>query len=265
MIIGMTKRLVIFVAVCFLCSVVYTEPRGKTLIKDGLSLAGVDGKLVRGSNSDDWFFEFDSEIVDDSSKITAGSKLELLPSAALERMIIDANESRQKAYRLWGKVIKYKDKNFIFGVYFLTFSEISEPNSNRIRPKRSGPTINEPNDELVMPDEIIAKLTTKKIIRPVPLKKGLEIEADFILADRTGFIVGKDDNGLVFEFDCLGQSIQGVSIKLLPCQKLERAQKNQLSELEPLRVKVAGIVTKYKSEYYLLLQRATRVYSHQNF
>jgi len=34
---------------------------------------------------------------------------------------------------------------------------------------------------------------------------------------------------------------------------------------EPVRFKIAGIKTAYKGEHYLLLQKATRVYSHENF
>ena len=33
----------------------------------------------------------------------------------------------------------------------------------------------------------------------------------------------------------------------------------------PLRFRVAGIVTKYNGEYYILLQRAARAYNHGNF
>jgi hypothetical protein len=34
---------------------------------------------------------------------------------------------------------------------------------------------------------------------------------------------------------------------------------------EPVRFKIAGVVTKYKGEKYLLLQKATRIYGHGNF
>jgi hypothetical protein len=46
---------------------------------------------------------------------------------------------------------------------------------------------------------------------------------------------------------------------------LELAEQRQSAVPEPVRFKIAGIVTKYKGKNYLLLQKVTRVYSHQNF
>jgi hypothetical protein len=46
---------------------------------------------------------------------------------------------------------------------------------------------------------------------------------------------------------------------------LELAEQRQSAVPVPVRFKIAGIMTKYKGENYLLLQKATRIYSHQNF
>ena len=54
-------------------------------------------------------------------------------------------------------------------------------------------------------------------------------------------------------------------IILLPCQALENALSEQKNKNEPVRLKVAGIVTKYQDNLYLLLQRTSRVYSNGNF
>ena len=143
-------------------------------------------------------------------------------------------------------------------------------------------TINEPNDALTIPQEIIAKLARRRIVHPEQLRKGLELKTDYILADRTGFISSlvarrsslEKENTIydirstiydIFVFDALGRNAQEVSLRLLPCWALEGAGRQQSAELDPLRFKVAGIVTEYKGEYYLLLQRAIRVYSHGNF
>jgi len=142
--------------------------------------------------------------------------------------------------------------------------------------------INEPNDELAMPEEIIAKLQSRKIIHFEQLSKGVKLEEDSILADRTGFIslcggrdayyvqgktqqvISKSRYGL-FASDALGRNVGTIQIQLLPCEILERAQWQQAVEAEQVRFKVAGIVTMYKGQYYLLLQRAARVYNHGNF
>jgi len=92
-----------------------------------------------------------------------------------------------------------------------------------------------------------------------------ELKRDSILADRTAFLSKKDDGQLVFVLDALGRNVRPVSLWLLPCEVLELAEYRQSAEPEPVRFKIAGIVTKYKGENYLLLQKATRIYSHQNF
>jgi hypothetical protein len=46
---------------------------------------------------------------------------------------------------------------------------------------------------------------------------------------------------------------------------LELTERLQSADLEPLRFKIAGVLTTYKDEKYLLLQKAIRTYSHGNF
>ncbi|MBA7626561.1 hypothetical protein ES703_34013 [subsurface metagenome] len=91
------------------------------------------------------------------------------------------------------------------------------------------------------------------------------MKQDSILADRTGFVVRQGDSRLVFVFDALGRNVQQISLRLLPCQALESAEHRQSAEVDPLRFKIAGILTKYKGNHYLLLERTIRVYSHGNF
>jgi len=267
-------------------------------LRDGFVLAGVNGELTRQASSDGcqrWFFKFDSQLSDDAGRVKAGASLELLPSAALEKMTADAQKRSTKSYVLWGRVTKYKDTNFIFPIYFLPFSEIEPspspmPASQKTRQKEPELTINEPNDELAIPQEIMARLKTTRILRTeksapaqnAPFapsgetgagqpQKGLELKHDSILADRTGFIrdSGREARGtgceVSFVLDALGRSVQRASFGLLPCEVLEQAQLEQSAEADPLRFKIAGILTRYKGSHYLLLERARRVYSHQNF
>lgn len=272
----MDKNLTILVLVFFISTAVIGAGVGSgNLLRDGFVLAGVNGKLVPASNEqgltggdgNEWLFEFDSEVSDGTGRIKAGEKIELLPSAALEKIIADAGKEAAGSYRLWGKVTKYRDKNFIFPVYFLAVGETMQARSEQPQKRQQSEmrlTINEPNDVLTLPDEIIARLQTRKIIQPQRLQKGLELKTDCILADRTGFIRETGDE-TEFVFDGLGRNVPGVSVKLSACEVLERAERRQLAEPEPVRFKVAGIVTRYKGENYLLLQRAIRVYSHGNF
>jgi len=275
-----------------------TDSKKAKPLRDGFTLAGVDGKLSSADSNEGsqrWLFEFYSDVSDDKGRVKAGETLELLPSATLEKMTDDTQKRSAESYRLWGRVTKYQERNFIFPIYFLplgkvkqklptpqksqqTESQITEaPNANATK-KVHEPTINEPNDELAMPQEIIARLQTRRVVRPEQLqrtpnatkgvrepKKGLELKADCILADRTAFLVDQPDGGVTAVFDALGRNIPQVSFKLLPCEALEGAQHKQSAEADPLRFKIAGIVTKYKGEYYLLLQRAIQIYSHENF
>ena len=115
-----------------------------------------------------------------------------------------------------------------------------------------------------MPDEVLKKLGGRRVIRTEELEKGLVLESDRMLANRIGFIEGEKINSRLV-LDSLGRNAQRISFHLLPCHALERGQQLQAREPEDVRFKTAGIVTRYKGEYYLLLQRAIRVYSHGNF
>ena len=344
---GMNKRLV-FLTLVFLLSVVpatlgfSAETVRQTLLRDGFVLRGVDGKLkpaaligkseevgdggapIRTDPNLDWcgsgwFFEFSTDVNDYRGQASAGTRLELLPSLELEKMIADVNERSAASYRLWGWVTKYKGRNFIFPNYFFPLGKRSRPQSQTppkasqkvqrpteglsikeskrqpvvARPRRDRPAVSEPNDVLAIPQEIVEKLKAGRIVRPEKLgrtpkaKKGVgdsasakkaELEKDSILADRSAFLVKHDDSrftrgqacpcesrGLVFVLDAFGRNVRPVSLRLLPCEVLELAEQRQSAVPEPVRFKIAGIVTKYKGKNYLLLQKATRIYSHQNF
>lgn len=232
----------------------------KTL-KDGFVPAGIDGKLT-AIDKDRWAFEPNSDVTDQTGTIKAGTSIEILRSAALEKMTADAQKRAAVSYRLWGRFTKYKDKNFIFPIYFLPITEVKPPDQSE--PQKATPSINDPDDEVPIPLEIEAKLATKKIVHIEQLEEGMELKQDSILADRTGLVVKKGDD-TIFAFDSFGRSAQKISIQLLPCQILELAQKEQAEAMDPVLFRISGIITKYKDRYYLLLQRAVRVYSHGNF
>ena len=124
-----------------------------------------------------------------------------------------------------------------------------------------------------MPREVMEKLRLKRSALSV-LRSAKDAEqstqnttrsTNLVLVDRTALLVKQDDDRLVFVLDALGRNIQKLSLNLLPCAALELTELKQAAEPEPLRFKIAGIVTKYKGQDYLLLEKATRTYSHGNF
>ena len=281
----MAKKLTVLILAAFLAGTAADRAAAGGLKKtkplaDGFVLAGVDGKLrsADGNEPDKWFFEFDSDASDGKGLIKAGAAIELLPSSALEK-ILDVKSSaalqKQKQntshepratsheYRLWGRVTKYRSGNFIFGIYFLPLGKVKQPKPSS-QQQEDKVTINEPNDAFAIPQEIIDKLKARPTVSAGQLRKGLALKQDFILADRTGFI-RDSGNKVSFVLDALGRNVPQVKFNLLPCEALERAQQKQSAEPEPIRFKAAGIVTGYKGENYLLLQRAERTYSHGNF
>jgi len=276
----MRKKLIVFVLIFSMGTMAVGSPKTrKHLLREGLVLVSVDGKLIASDANDDrWFFKFDSDINDDRGKIRAGTAVEMLRSASLEKMIAHNKENPGAGYRLYNSVVtKYNDKNFIFPDFFLPISDVKKPTPSTTQKSTqpTEPTINDPNDALAIPDEILAKLKTRKIIRPEQPLKGLELKQNFVLADRTGFLrpsvmrkstgdktqhqPGADRGYRIFAFDAIGRNIQNVSFRLLPCEALERALHTQSSRLEPVRFKVAGIVTKYKGRVQHLILLAMRV------
>ncbi|UCF44503.1 MAG: hypothetical protein JSV99_06235 [Planctomycetota bacterium] len=247
------------------CTTLCADTTRKTTLRDGFVLAGVDGKVTRSENK--WSFELDSDVTDSTATVDAGTSLQLLPSMTLEKLAADTKERSSTNYRLWARVTKYKNENFIFPIYFLPLSKVEQPKPaepNEPQPQKSKLTINEPNDRLAIPEEIIARLSTRKILRTEQLRPPLELKQDSIIADRTGFLRDSERDA-DFVLDALGRNVQQLSFKLLPCQVLELAQQKESLSPDPPRFKISAIVTKYKDHNYLLLQRATRTYSHQNF
>jgi len=143
--------------------------------------------------------------------------------------------------------------------------------------RRYKATIGDLDDELHAPQGIIEILNggqTKalmrrdsKTVKGIPAERARHpaVKRDFVLVDRTGFLCKQDNGGPVFSFDALGRNIQEVSLRLLPCETLERTEQQQSEEVDPVRFKIAGIVTEYKGKHYLLPERAVQAYNHENF
>jgi hypothetical protein len=258
------------------------------LLRDGFVMNGVDGNLVGPDSNDVWLFELSSDVNDYRTVIKAGTTLELLPSLTLEKMIAYKILRPPAAYRLWNsRVTKYKGRNYIFPTFFLPVSKAKKPDGSTdatIEPKSGRePAVDDPNDVLTMPQEVIEKLRARREKTAVtqqsmpdsneistetgklPVTQRYKQGSDSVLVDRTGFLVDQDDGRLVFVPDALGRNVQKLSLNLLPCAALELTELKQDAEPETVRFKIAGKKTKYKGKNYLLLEKATRTYSHGNF
>lgn len=270
------------------------------LLRDGFVLRGVDGKLSGPDANDAWHFEIASDVNDYRAVIEAGTKLELLPSSALEKMIADAQTRGEVTYRLWnGRVTRYKGRNFIFATFFLPLRPARKPEPRitaepqqeqiesveapSVQKREIEPIVRDANDVLAIPLDVLEKLRARReematTARPIVDSNSISAEdekqpepehysrgADSVFVDRTAFLVDQSDGRLVFTLDALGRNIQQLSLRLLPCEVLELAERKRSAELERVRFKIAGILTKYEGQDYLLLQKATPTYSHGNF
>jgi hypothetical protein len=210
----------------------------------------------------------------------------MLGSATLEKMAADAKERSDAMFRIWAKVTKFEGKNYLFAVYYLSLRKIDRPAEEKGRNEVNTVTqaVNTPNDVVNIPAEIVALLRQSEVLPTTEAQatrqEELQLKQDKIFANRVGRVVAKNGGstlsttlktgalttgGYVFEADALGRGVGKFEIKLLPCQKLEDALAQVRSESNPVRFNVAGILTRYKGEQYLLLQKATRMYSYGNF
>jgi hypothetical protein len=176
---------------------------------------------------------------------------------------------------------------------------VDEPNAGSpgAEAPREGPGVNAPNDVLAVPNEVLEKLAKHKMFRPVapvvkvkPVESGVKAmnqprdvnvvlveeqplipKQNSLLTERVGLIRGLAQGrwrvgwDLRFEPDSFGRGLEPGEYELLPCEALETAMGVRAADIDRVRFGAAGFVTEYMGKKYLLLQRATCVYSYQNF
>ncbi len=287
----MNKRFLILVLAALMTTAVFgARMVSRGLLSDGSILKGVDGKVIGSDANEVWCFEFSSDVNDYGVVIKSGTKLELLSSSILEKIIADINESVVVDYRLWGKITQYKGKNYIFPTYFMRINKMAGPDTdisqtsepNQVEPSETTPEqqtdVNDSGDILTIPPEIMKRLEATQAEAAGSGRKAIDgndvmsaesrtvQNADSVIVDRTGLLI-KDEGGFVFVPDAVGRNVSPIEerLRLLPCEVLALAENRQSSVVEPIRFRIAGIITKYKNQRYLLLQKATRVYNYGNF
>lgn len=279
------------------------QPKYPTaLLREGFVFNGINGTVRKTAAGDTWVFTPDVTVSDTSVVLRKTESIELLPSSTLEKIVFEAEQSQKAdmaiSLRMWGTVTTYskrgtirkkKDdsktmielppyRNFLFPAYFVPLTEVETvrdsekekqikesiiPADAREKLKSDKPekTVDE---DAIIPADIMARLKPKRRVNLEKWRKTLQVEGDFLLIGRSGF-VSSESGYSVFALDGLGRKIDGLSFRLLPNQALQNTQERIVNSFGRQRYKAAGIVTKYKGENYMLLQHAVRTFSNGNF
>jgi hypothetical protein len=243
------------------------------LVSEGFMLSGIEGAVFFDNTKQNWYFELSSDVNDSFSRINAGTKLQLLCSAALEKLCFDVNERAEPNYKIWGRITKYNGQNFIYPSFSFPLgkidpseSEVVSEQTNNVKEKPEQQVgVNESEDAIVIPENVLEKLSSRKIVRTETVREQIDVQLDTIISGRRAVLEKTSDEDFVFVLESIGRNISNVSLKVLPSQALELAEQIQASVSEMVHFKISGLLTKYKGEQYLLLQKASRVYSYQNF
>ena len=255
------------------------------LLREDTVISGVPGKLVSDANGN-WLFSFDQDISDGTKVVGAGEPLALLECSTLEKILYIHQQDPNSQFRLWARVMAYEDKNYLYSAYFLeiagadesdaALTEPDEPNmagevedaNDSDQAADSVGVIDASEDEFKIPEKVLQKLRPQKIVRTQEIKKlrnGLKLKQDMIRANRTGFINKAGGGGYEFVIDGVGRSTDGTRFRLLQSKALELAIGEQQGYLEQIRFKISGVITQFKGDNCLILERTNRIFSHGNF
>ena len=245
---------------------------------EGFEVADVDGTVSKVPGQDRWVFTAQEDITDTRGVIKAGQEIEVLRSSTLEKITDMAGEEKSIDVKLWARVTRYCnmylsgfeedegehiDKNYLFPFFFIPMSDTQSPEISDDEDEVDEGA--EPKEEdSIIPSHVMKKLKPKRVVNLVELKKVVDKQSDVTLVDRTGFVIADEDDK-VFATDSLGRNIEDMRFRLLPCESLQYTEFRLAKRAGRQKYRVAGIVTKYKGEYYMLLHRSIRTYSHGNF
>jgi hypothetical protein len=238
------------------------------LLSEGVLLTAAQGNLVKHVSERTWSFRVKDEFSVGQIKLKAGARFALLSSAVFEAMLADQEEHANATYLLWGRVTRYKGRNYLFPLSFMLLNEAAPPPA-----KSDDAPATENKDqvpvETALEDELIPEFITKlrqgpSVVRPRTAKTYTKVPPNKIALDRTGYLK-QQEQAWVFVHAGLGQNRLTKQVRLLPCALLESMEQQQAQSPETLYFRVAGMHTLFKGQTYLLLRRATRAYSHGNF
>jgi hypothetical protein len=177
------------------CPAATQLPEG--LLRDGHGIRSVQGKVVAGDKEGVWLFELGEDVNDLACVVKAGSKLQLLPSIMLEKLVSNLASHTEGTYLITGSVTQYKEKNYIYPTFFRAVMVVAqqpapepqvepepakkvEPNEPLEQPKveqtppeeqTPTPAVQDANNLLELPQEVLDRIKNRKINRaPNPPK-----------------------------------------------------------------------------------------------
>jgi hypothetical protein len=272
-------------AVVLLAGATCAYAAGQPPLPDGYLLVGLDGEFQKTAPGL-YTFMFDNPIKTAKGSIMSGHEIEILPSTTLEYMLRDLGSKPHMGLRLWGTVTVYRGRNYIFPSYYLQVAapvepapaEPNKPAAGELSPTGGPmPAINDANDEIRIPEELMKELkATRRVVDVAPAPAPSEPDraapaapvetGDAFIVGRTGLLTfNPDDSSWSFKFDGLGRNVSRISFRMLPCEVLETMQvQRKPSALSPIRYQMAGVVTKFQGNYYILPSRVVRAYNYGN-
>lgn len=243
-----------------------SQPKPRPL-REGMAFSA-EGTVIRGENRDRWFFVTDEQLTDTVAVVKKGTAIELLPSSTLEQIVAYIGELKSTTLKLRATVTQYDGENFIFATSFIPMTQTSEPAekapATKKKKARKKPPPKPDGPASILPDAVMKMLKPERTVNLAKRKEIITVESDRMLVDRIGYVL-LDGEQKDFSIDSVGLKAEDISYKLLPCQTLQRTEIAITNSPLRQRYRIAGILTKYNNNYYLLLQRSVRSYNHQNF
>lgn len=234
-----------------------------TTLRDGFVFVGVQGTVRVTDANDLCSFIPDVDMTDGRATLPARTAIELLRCGTLEQMLGALDKDRPTLH-VWltGRVTLYNNRNFIYPVRFIPVELRTEEGPPDARPKVVRGF--DPNEPSILPEDVRKRLRPDTVMDLTRLSKLVDVEHDVALVNRTGFVTVVGDRSNL-AIDAIGRNVEHISFRLLPNTVLQNTETAVRAAPGAVRFRVAGIVTRYRGSYYLLLQRAVRTYSHGNF
>ena len=240
----------------------------KSTLPEGYVLNYVQGEFSVSATGKS-YFKIEDEIKDSGLIAEAGKTFKMLPSSTLEKLeTLVKMDDCNKTIRLQATVVKYEGISYLFAASYIPLAaqeSIEEPEPEATA-EEGTETTEKPKKDSILSDEVKELLTPKFTpnLKQNKLPETFKVKDDYNLVSRTGFLT-IDKDGKNFRIDSLGRKRAKSGFIPLPCGTLEMAEKKTYRIPGRRRYKISGIVTRYKGQDYLLLQKIVETYNHGNF
>lgn len=248
------------------------KPKTRPL-PEGLELRQVEGVARLNEKTKAWRFSPLTTLTSRGLTIVSETELTILPSSALEKILSYAGTENQVQVRIDAVVTQYQDGNFLFIFDAAPLKGSSETDKQPDSPKPTEAEMKnvlraaaDPNESSVIPPDILKRMkpAQKTDFARMAQTAPAAVKEDTMLVSRTGRFVRLGPAG-EFVLDGFGRNVSEQSFVLLPCRTLEQVEQQHRQSLERLRFRVSGVLTTFRGRTFLLLQGASRTYTHGNF